>query len=130
VLWIAMAALYFIPGVPGDLLQLLGGRYSTLTFWAFAVAACLDDLNKSDAEARRFWKLQAASFAALLAIELPWALSRATDTPAWNIAAEAAYFAYYAYQLMSAAKTRAGVIGAGVACAPPANGRWSLLALR
>lgn len=117
-IWLAMAALYFLPGVPRDLLELLGDRYSTLPLWALAGVACLAGLDRTaDAEAKRVWRLQAASFAALIAIELPWALALATDTPAWNIAAEVTYFAYYLYQLTSATTTRAGVVRAGVVCA-------------
>ena len=117
VLWLAMAALYFLPGVPQDFLERLGDRYSTLPLWPWAAAACLFGLNKSaNAGGRRFWTLQAASFIALLAIEVPWAVARASDTPAWNIAAEWCYFAYYAGQLMSAARTRAGMIRAGLVC--------------
>jgi hypothetical protein len=110
-LWLGLAALYFIPAVPPDFLERLGDRYSTLPLWPWAAAACLFGLTKeAPAPARRFWALQALSFAALLAIEVPWAMASASDTPAWNIAAEWCYFAYYACQFMSAARTRAGMI--------------------
>lgn len=111
--WLGTAALYFVPGVSHEFLERLGDRYSTLPLWPWAAAACLYGFsNVRSREARRFWMLQALSFAALLIIELPWALEKATPRPAWDIAAEWCYFAYYACQLASAARTRAGVVGA------------------
>lgn len=114
-LWLGTAALYFLPGVPADFLVRLGDRYSTLPLWPWAAAACVFGLSRvTNPAQRRFWLLQAASFAALLAIEIPWALSRAGNTAAWNIAAEWCYFAYYAFQLISVARTRRGALLAGV----------------
>lgn len=129
-LWLGISALYFLPGVPVDLLQRLGDRYSTLPLWPWAIAACVYGIagvrNSAD---RRFWKLQALSFTALLSIEAPWALARATDTPAWNIAAEWCYFAYYAFQLTSAAESRTARIRATALCVLAASS-LSVLVLR
>lgn len=120
-LWLATAALYFLPGVPADFLERMGDRYSTLSLWPWAAAACVYGQRRvANGNERRFWILQAASFASLLAIEVPWALARAGDTAAWNIAAEWFYFVYYGCQLMSAARTRAGVVRAGLIAAAAA----------
>lgn len=115
VLWLGTSALYFLPGVPADFLERLGDRYSTLPLWPWAAAACVFGLGRvTNPAQRRFWILQALSFAALLAIEVPWALSRASNTAAWNIAAEWCYAAYYGCQLMSVTRTRGGAVRAGL----------------
>lgn len=120
-LWLGTAALYFLPGVPADFLQRLGDRYSTLPLWPWAAAGCVFGLGRvTNPAQRRFWLLQAASFASLLVIEIPWALSRASDTAAWNIAAEWCYAGYYACQLVSAARTRRGAWLAGASAAAAA----------
>jgi hypothetical protein len=120
-LWLAMAALYFIPGVQRDFLERLGDRYSTLPLWPWAAAACVYGLRRvTGSKERRFWILQAVSFIALLAIEVPWALARLGNTPGWNIAAEWCFFVYFGCQLASAAETRAGVVAAGSASAAAA----------
>lgn len=117
VIWVGTAALYFLPGVSKDFLERLGDRYSTVPLWPWAAAACLYGLGRVNArEERRFWILQAASFAALLAVEVPWALERASVNTTWNVVMEWCYFAYYACQLMSGTRTRAGIVRAAVAC--------------
>jgi hypothetical protein len=120
-LWAGLAALYFIPGVPHDFLERLGDRYSTVPLWPWAIAACLYGFGRvSRPGERRFWTLQAVSFAALLVIEVPWALARAGNTTGWNIAAEWCYFVYYGCQLASAVETRVGAAGAALASAAAA----------
>lgn len=119
-LWAGTSTLYFLPGVPADFLERLGDRYSTLPLWPWAIVACLIGTARLDADARRFWTLQAASFFALLAIEVPWALAAGGDEMTWNIAAEWCYFAYFGFQLMSAGRSRserAVAAAVAVACA-------------
>ena len=128
-LWLGLAMLYFLPGISPDLLARLGDRYSTLPLWPWAAAACLVGVaGIRNAADRRFWMLQGFSFIALLAIEIPWAVTRKSNTVVWNIAAEACYFAYYGCQLASVAQTPAGRIRAWIACALFAVG-LSVLAL-
>lgn len=120
-LWLGLLALYFLPGIPADFLERLGDRYSTLPLWPWAAAACVFGISRvRDASDRRFWRLQAFSFAALLAIEIPWALARASSTPGWDAAAEWCYFAYYACQLASAVESRTGRVRAVAVCAAAA----------
>jgi hypothetical protein len=120
-LWAGLAALYFIPGVAPGFLERLGDRYSTVPLWPWAAAACLYGFRRvTRTIERRFWMLQAASFLALLLIEIPWALARSGNTTGWNIAAEWCYFVYYGCQLASAAETRAGTARAALASAAAA----------
>jgi hypothetical protein len=92
-----------------------------LPLWPWAAAACVFGLGAvRNPRDKRFWHLQAASFVALLVIEVPWAFSRASDTAGWNIVAEWCYFAYYACQLTSATRTRAGAVSAVVMSAAAA----------
>jgi hypothetical protein len=122
-IWLGTAALYFVPGISHDFLERLGDRYNTLPLWPWAAAACVYSFSSvTVVNERRFFILQAMSFVALLAIELPWALERATNSVGWNITAEWCYFVYYGCQLASAARTRAGgflavLITAGAASA-------------
>jgi hypothetical protein len=118
VIWAGTAALYFTPGVSQDFLERLGDRYSTLPLWPWAVAACLYGLSRVKArDERRFWILQAVSFAALLLIEVPWALEQASVNTTWNVVMECCYFTYYACQLMSGSRTGAARRAAVLACA-------------
>lgn len=131
IVWAGIVLLYFLPGVPADFLERLGDRYSTLPIWPWASAACVFGLaNVRNRDERRFWQLQAVSFSALLAIELPWALARAGNTPAWDITAEWCYFVYYACQLASAARTREGATNAVAACVAAAAGLTAMALLR
>jgi hypothetical protein len=121
VVWAGTAAVYFVPGISHTFLERLGDRYSTLPLWPWTAAACVYGLGRvKTREERRFWFLQAASFMALLAIEVPWALDKASVNTTWNIVMEWCYFTYYACQLMSGTRTRAGTVGAACACAAAA----------
>lgn len=129
-LWAGTAAVYFVPGVPADFLVRMGDRYNTLPLWAWAAAGCIYGVAAvGDRSERRFWWLQAVSFWALLAIEVPWALANGNNSASWNVASECCYFVYYLCQLLSVARTRsarAAAIGVPVAVAAA----LSLMAVR
>lgn len=111
-LWATVAAFYFVPGVPADILLRLGEKYSTLPMWPWAIAAALVGLDAVKVPwVRHLWELQAASFVSLLVIEAARGAAHDTSALAWDLAAEWIFLAYYALQLMATAEA----LGAGLA---------------